>query len=140
LRKFPLTALDVNALTEPNLDIVYCVNLEEDSTDGYDEFDIPISENKLILPVTKLWPLTSSDDTVDFQCGNGRIFVHQLIVERKSCSGGFFNCQSQLFGALFVILSTMCLSKVPNLENNPVVLGFVNVGHHMELWVMKKLF
>jgi len=97
-RKVPLTLLDVNALTEPKLDIVYCVSLEEDSTDGYDEFDILISENKLILPVTKLLPSTSPDDTVDLQGGNGRIFVPQLIVERKSCSGGFFNCQSQLFG------------------------------------------
>ena len=62
-QKFPLTSTDVNALREPKLDIiVYCVSLEE--SDGYDEFDIPFSENKLILPVTKLWPLTSSDDTV----------------------------------------------------------------------------
>ena len=139
LLEFPLTTLNINALTKPKPDIVFCVSLEEDSTDIYDEFDIPIDENKLILPVTKLWPLTSSYDTVDLQGGNGRIILPQLIVERKSSSRDFFNCQNQLFGGLFVILSAMCLaSKLLNLENNPVVWGFVNIDHHMELWVMKK--
>ena len=139
LLEFPLTALNVNALTKPKPDIVYCVSLEEDCTDVHDEFDIPIDENKLILPVTKLWPLASSHDTGDLQGGNGRIILPQLIVERKYSSRGFFNCQNQLFGGLFVILSSRCrASKLLNLENNPVVWGFVNIGHHMELWVMKK--
>jgi len=106
--EFPLGAMNVHALTNPKPDIVYCVSLEEDSTDVHDEFDIPIDENKLILPFTKLWPLASSDDTVDLQGGNGRIILSQLIVERKF-SRGFCNCQSQLFEGLFVILSAMRL-------------------------------
>ena len=143
LLEYPSKAINIAALTKPKPDLVYCLLLKSLKTKEIDptlrdEFDIFEENKKLAIDGKKIARIASSSEMVDMTGGNDRVILPQLLIERKSWSGGFYGCQNQLVGGLYVMLNGIQVaSKLLKIENDPVVFGFVNVGHIFELWAMK---
>ena len=136
---YPTKCDNVSPLSKPKPDIVYAISQDGDDPNSRDEYEPMMhSKSKLILPFGKIFGVASYEETMDLQCGNARILLPQLIIERKSSSGDLHNCQNQLFGGLFVVSHAMRLaSQLLALPNDPVVFGIANVGHLMEVWAMQ---
>jgi len=85
------------------------------------------------FPYMKLFSLTNPQQQSQLCCGTRDVLLPMVLVEKKSAKEDMYARQNQVSGGLVTMFHAqklvLELSSDADKEANPVVFGWVNVGH-----------